>query len=132
MKLPTHLSLNERQALEKAAREVVARFPHEIRLIALFGSKARGDFGPDSNIDLLIVREHDDWQTRAAIRNPVYDADIEYTVRISPWVIGWERFQSLPLRRPGVFANLCRDAIELWRRPDTGYPLKNPEPALAA
>jgi len=132
MKLPDHLSPDEQRALEQAVREVTAHFSTEVRFIALFGSKARGDFGPDSDIDLLIIREGDDWQTRHAIRDPVYDANIAYTVMISPWVIGWERFQSLLFWQPGLFANLCRDAIELWRRPGADNPLKLPEPSLTA
>jgi predicted nucleotidyltransferase len=132
MNLPDHLTPSERRAIEQALQEVTSQFPIEVRFIALFGSKARGDFGPESDIDLLIVRENDDWPTRHAVRAPVYDAAIEHGVFISVWAIGWERFQSLPVRRPGLFANLCRDAIELWRRPGTENPLKLPEPSLTA
>jgi len=132
MNLPGHLTSNERSAIEQALQKVTAKFPAEVRFIALFGSKARGDFRPESDIDLLIIREGDDWQTRHTIRAPVYDAAIEHGIFISVWAIGWERFQSLPFRRPGLFANLCREAIELWRRPGTDNPLKRPDPALAA
>jgi hypothetical protein len=132
MKLPDHLTVNEQQAIEQAVREVTARFSTEVRFIALFGSKARGDFGLESDIDLLIIREGDDWQTRHAIRAPVFDACFDYGPYISPWVIGWERFQSLLLWQPDLFANLRRDAIELWRRPGTDNPLKLPEPSLTA
>jgi hypothetical protein len=132
MKLPDQLTVNEQQALEQAVREVTAKFSTEVRFIALFGSKARGDFGPDSDIDLLIVREGDDWQTRHAIRAPVFDACFDHGPYISPWVIGWERFQGLLSWQPGLFATLCRDAIELWRRPGTENPLKLPEPSLTA
>ena len=89
MKLPDHLSPDEQRALEQAVREVTAHFSTEVRFIALFGSKARGDFGPESDIDLLIVRENDDWPTRHAVRAPVYDAAIEHGVFMSVWAIGW-------------------------------------------
>jgi hypothetical protein len=51
---------------------------------------------------------------------------------ISPWVIGWERFQRLLSWQPGLFSNLCQDAIELWRRPSPDSPLKMPEQAATA
>ncbi len=57
MKLPDHLSPNEQRALEQAVRDVTAHFSTEVRFVALFGSKARGDFGPDSDIDLLVICE---------------------------------------------------------------------------
>jgi len=132
MDLPDHLSPGERGALEQAVREVVLKFPAQVRFIALFGSKARGDFNSDSDIDLLIINESDDWQTRHALRDPVYDANLDHTVFIATWIISWERFQRLPFQRPGLFANLRQDAIELWRRPGTDNPLKTPELTPAA
>ena len=127
MKLPQHLSPKERRAIKRTVQELATKFPAQIRFIALFGSKARGDFAEHSDIDLLIVGENDDWRIRDKIRIPVYDADLDCGTFTSPWVIGWERFQTLPTRRPGLFASLCRDAIELWRRPGTENPLKSSE-----
>jgi hypothetical protein len=132
MNLPDHLSPNERSAIEQAVREVVLKFPSQIRFMALFGSKARGDFGAESDIDLLIVSELDDWQTRDEIRTPVFDANFDHGLYISPRIIGWERFQRLPIQQPSLLANLRQDAIELWRRPGTDNPLKTPELTPAA
>ncbi|MBI3359483.1 MAG: nucleotidyltransferase domain-containing protein [Chloroflexi bacterium] len=132
MNLPSHLNRVERDALEQAIRELATKYQDQVRFVALFGSKARGDFGPESDIDLLIISEADDWRTRDEIRTPVADANIDHGVYLSARVISWVRFQTLHLRRPGLFADLCRDAIELWRRPGTENPLKTPELALAA
>ncbi len=131
MKLPDHLPSKEREAIEQAVRDLIAKYSARVRFIALFGSKARGDFGLESDIDLLIISDTDDWQTRDEIRDPVFDVGLEHNLYISPRVIGWERFQNLPLSRPGFFANLRHDAIELWRRPGTENPLQLHEPALA-
>jgi predicted nucleotidyltransferase len=45
------------QALQEMVRRIVERFDPE--KIILFGSQARGDAGPDSDIDLLVVMETD-------------------------------------------------------------------------
>ena len=47
------------------AEEIVRRF-HPLRLI-LFGSSARGDAGPDSDIDFLVVFPHVDDKRRTAV-----------------------------------------------------------------
>jgi hypothetical protein len=125
MTLPKHLTAKERKAIQRAVQNLSAEFPQQVRFVALFGSKARGDFGPESDIDLLIISEKDDWKTRHEIRNPVIDVNLDYSLYISPRVIGWERFQSLQVLRPSFLKNLCRDAIELWRRPGTENPLKS-------
>jgi len=132
MRLPDHLTPNERSAIEQAVQELKIKFPAEVRYVALFGSKARGDFRPYSDIDLLIISESDDWRTRHAIREPVFDINIDHSLLISPRVIGWERFQSLSFQQSGLFANLRQDAIELWRRPGAENPLPTPELTPAA
>ena len=127
MKLPKHLTPKERKAIQRAVQKLAAEFPEQVRFVALFGSKARGDFGPESDIDLLIISERGDWQTRDEIRDPVFDVNLETSLHISPRVIDWEQFQKLPVNRPGFFGNLRRDALELWRRPGTENPLKSSE-----
>ena len=44
---------NMRKVIDRMARRIVRRF-HPERII-LFGSHARGDAGPDSDVDLLVV-----------------------------------------------------------------------------
>ena len=39
----------------------------EILSIRLFGSKARGDFEADSDLDVLVLATHDEWQFRQAV-----------------------------------------------------------------
>ena len=132
MNLPNHLTPNERSAIEQAVQEVKNKFTDQVRYVALFGSKARGDFNPDSDIDLLIISESDDWRIRHAICEPIYDVNIDHGLLIAPRVIGWERFRSLSFQQADLFANLRQDAIELWRRPDTENPLQTPELTPAA
>ena len=47
------------------AEQIIRQF-HPLRLI-LFGSSARGDTGPDSDIDFLVILPHVDDKRRAAI-----------------------------------------------------------------
>ena len=47
------LAPRDRAAIEEAARILRARLP--VEQIVLFGSKARGDDRPDSDVDLLVL-----------------------------------------------------------------------------
>ena len=52
-------------AYRQALRE---RFPDLIEDIIIFGSKARGDAGPDSDVDVLIILQEGEREIKKAIR----------------------------------------------------------------
>jgi len=53
--LPHILRPDELQAIEEFREKLLAKLPGQVKDIILFGSKARGDAHPDSDIDLLVV-----------------------------------------------------------------------------
>ena len=59
---------------EATLQEIVRRLVRAVDpdRIVLFGSRARGDAGPDSDLDLLIVKESHELRHRRAI--PAYNA----------------------------------------------------------
>jgi predicted nucleotidyltransferase len=74
-----NLTKNEHTALDEIKRRVAARF--SIRGFLLFGSKARGDYRPDSDIDLLIITSRRlTWQENDDIIGYVYEVNLAYNV----------------------------------------------------
>ena len=62
----------------------------------LYGSEARGEAGPDSDIDLLILIDKEEVSLREeqAIAYPLYDIEFDMGVVISPRIFSrkaWER-----------------------------------------
>jgi predicted nucleotidyltransferase len=71
------LNENEKKALMEIEARVQIRFA--IWQFILFGSKARGDFGPDSDIDLLIVTEKNlDWREKDSMITDVYEVNLMF------------------------------------------------------
>jgi len=56
------LQVREKKGIRKATRMIKERFP--FKDVILFGSKARGDDDPDSDIDLLLEKQHARWTGR--------------------------------------------------------------------
>lgn len=83
-------------------------------IIILYGSFARGDNRPDSDLDILILvdREKADWKDDKKIKYPLYDIELETSQVISPLIItkkDWEyKYPSTPL-----YANIKQDGIVL-------------------
>lgn len=59
--------------VREAVEAILARLEPKPRLIVLFGSEARGEATPDSDIDLLLLLDRDDENLVAAAQDAVYD-----------------------------------------------------------
>lgn len=53
--MPGQLDPTEARALSQLKAQLTAQFAEDIAELLLYGSKARGDAGPDSDIDVLVV-----------------------------------------------------------------------------
>lgn len=97
------LTANERKAIEAVKKSVSAVF--EVERFMLFGSKARGDAAPDSDVDLLIITGRDLIRNeKHKISSLVLKANLEYETNISMVVVDKETWESelwscVPLRQ---------------------------------
>ena len=101
---------------------LLKKFPRRIRRITLFGSKARGDAEPDSDLDVLVVlgdgqKSRDGFYplglTDPAWREIVgmtFDLLMDYGVDISPTVIGEDEFEE----QPPLVQTILKEGVELW------------------
>jgi predicted nucleotidyltransferase len=87
-----NLAPNESAALEKLKAALTRDFP--LVELRLFGSKARGDSDKESDIDVLVVLEAYDWETRKAVSRLCFDINIEYGVLLVPVLFSRAEFGS--------------------------------------
>src|SRR5712692_4665874 len=78
LKTLRHLTRNERKALDEFVRELCKRYTDELVLVRLFGSKARGNFDEESDVDVLAVV-----QDEAAANNRVLSTSEILSLRIT-------------------------------------------------
>ncbi len=64
-----------------------------VRRLILFGSRARGDAGPDSDYDILVLVSGLDAAERSAFRTTLYRALEGIGVTVEPWVMTEEEFE---------------------------------------
>jgi predicted nucleotidyltransferase len=85
--IPLSLSRPAAAALDEFAREVRASLGSNLEALKLFGSTARGEAAPDSDLDVLVVVTGDRVTAEDAVLDIAFDVNLAHGVYISPRVI---------------------------------------------
>jgi predicted nucleotidyltransferase len=112
-----HLQERERLAVRVFVHRLHERFPGEILQTTLFGSKARGDSGPRSDIDILMVVREESWSLRGEISTLAARVSLEYDVLIGPRVIGLERWERMKQDGFSLYRTIAAEGIPLTPTP---------------
>lgn len=108
-----YLHYNEQKALESIILRVASTFP-VISRIMLYGSKARGDFAEESDIDLLFVTDYIlPRAVKFEISDAIYEAEVESDVVVSAIFVNARDFQT---KKSPFLERVRREGIVLWSR----------------
>lgn len=83
-------------------------------LVSLFGSKVRGDFDEESDIDVLLVVEDKTSQLWEDIVEIETDLMLKYDSVISSLIMGRDNYEWHLRHRAPLYRNVEREGIELW------------------
>jgi predicted nucleotidyltransferase len=105
------LNAKEKSTLKQFKAALQQTLHSQLIELKLFGSKARGDDRPDSDIDLLVIVTDDDWHICDAVYDIATDIFLQTDIFISPKVISKSRFEQLQKEDTFFLRNISRDAI---------------------
>jgi len=112
-----HLMENERRALAELVDRLRQRYGDDLLRVVLFGSKARGDFDEESDLDVLVVVRIPDevyLQRRREIVSWTVDLMLEYGPVISTHLYDEPAYAQLRQWNTLLNRDIERDGIELW------------------
>lgn len=100
--MPTlHLVQKEQKALTEFKSKLTEKFGSRLVLVKLFGSKARGDFHRESDIDVLVIIKNLSKEDKNWIIDTAYGLLLKYNdINISSRIYSektWKYYVSLPL-----------------------------------
>ncbi len=87
-----------------------------LRQIILYGSYARGDFRPDSDIDIMILLDLSDIDIkryRHQLSNMTFDFNMDYDVDIKPIAKNEEHYRKWIGNYP-FYSNVNREGVRLY------------------
>ncbi len=105
------LTARENSVLKQFKTDLQHTLGDKLVELKLFGSKARGDDRPKSDVDVLVIVATDDWHIRDTVYDVATDMLLQMDVCISPKVIGKNRFDQLCKEGTCFIHNISRDAI---------------------
>ena len=108
-----NLSQNESAAVEQFLFRIRTTYGEKIGRAALFGSKARGDWSKDSDIDILLIVADSDWKFHKALIEMGSDASLEYDVLLDVHIMNASHWQYLTDIQAGYYQNITHDSVPL-------------------
>ncbi len=116
MRLETQLRRPVSDVVTDAKNALIDRLASRIRLLVLYGSEARGEAGPDSDVDLMVVLREDDPQLKEEVRDIVYDVmwERDFDRFISVYVLPADQFDAQRRRGFSFIRNVEREGVVLW------------------
>ena len=98
-------------AVERFSATLRERWGNEILEIHLFGSKARGDARPESDVDLLVVTERNDWRLKDEIGRVATEVLLTEGIYLSIKVLGKSLYQRLVALEAPFIKNVLGEGI---------------------
>lgn len=109
-----HLTTREKRALAEYLRRLKEEYGDTVVRVVLYGSKVRGDYDQESDLDLLVVMNSDDPHLLEAAGQISFPLKLDYGVALSDLVVGASRYDWMRRHEEPLFRNIRDEGVELW------------------
>jgi predicted nucleotidyltransferase len=114
-----HLTDMEKRVALSFVKRMRQRFDGQLIDAVLFGSRARGEAQPDSDMDVLVVMSSADPEVRKQIRHIAAEVWLEHDIYLSTRVWSQAQWRKLEELQTLLYQNIHRDGISLLELPST-------------
>lgn len=104
------------EILKKYVAEVHRLYGNGLKTVILYGSYARGDFRPDSDIDIMILVDLDDQEIQnrgRSLSDVTFEYNFDNDIMIMPIVKNLDHFNKW-LRAYPFYNNVKKEGVELY------------------
>ncbi|HEY7215220.1 MAG TPA: nucleotidyltransferase domain-containing protein [Thermoanaerobaculia bacterium] len=100
-------------ALARFAEELRRRFGKAVIDVRLFGSFARSEAHEESDVDVAVVLEGADWNTRREVIDLATDVGFPFDLLISPTIFDRETYERWRKQERPLVMDIERDGVPL-------------------
>jgi len=112
-----YLTLRERKALAEYLTRLRQEFGEQVQRVILYGSKVRGDFDKESDIDLFVVLQDTNLKLENSLTHLGVEVDLKYDVLLGDFVVSQKRFARMAEIQEPLYQSLMSEGVELWTNP---------------
>jgi predicted nucleotidyltransferase len=109
----TYLTPAEKKAVATFVREIRKALGDDLVGVTLFGSKVRGDYGPESDIDMLVVLRVKDLKAEDRVFNVLVDVKLATDAYLAPIVYTRREYERSRRLGSPFIANVEKEGIPL-------------------
>ena len=110
------MSQRMKSLIEMYIEEIQKIFGGHLSKVILYGSYARGDFRPDSDVDIMILLDITDLEIKAYSRQlsyMTYDFNMDHDLDIKPIAKSEDHFRKWVVNYP-FYANVQKEGVVLY------------------
>ncbi len=107
------LNQKEEAALREFTKILRGKYSDRIKMLLLYGSKARGDYHKESDIDVFVLIDKGDYKIRDEIVDIAADLLLKHEVLISPRVINMGEYNTLTRWKASFIKNIQKEGIKI-------------------
>jgi predicted nucleotidyltransferase len=107
------LAIEENRMLTELKDTLKEKLGDRMERIVIFGSKARGDYDEESDIDLAIIVRGLTRETKNYILDTIANLEMKYFIPLSALVISKEDFERLKKRERRIALDIENEGIQV-------------------
>ncbi len=108
-----HLQPHEQEAVSHLATCLIETTGYRLVGLWLFGSKTRGDFQVDSDLDILIILREVSPELRWQVRRMASECSLLYDVLFNTHILEQSRWEQMVSCQDTLWKAICRDGVSL-------------------
>ncbi len=114
--IPPAPSEQVQRMLSDYVQKMTTHYPQDLLSITLYGSQARGDAHPESDIDLFLVVQDNSPTLREAFHDLAWEVQFKHDMVISDIIRSEEQAHKMQMQRFPYYQNIEKEGIILWKK----------------